>query len=87
MAYLNDLEVHKRQQDQQLTETEETCGNLGIYINHCLHTWMSSVCQKRRACISYGSSSLKKWKLCIKICFLWRDLHDMFSPVFLKKYE
>ena len=28
--YLNDLEVHKRQQDQQLLETEETCASLGI---------------------------------------------------------
>ena len=31
MNYLNDLEVHKRQQDQQLLETEETCASLGIH--------------------------------------------------------
>ena len=31
LAYLNDLEIHKRQQDQQLSEIEETCTSLGMF--------------------------------------------------------
>ena len=45
MNYLNDLEVHKRQQDQQLLETEETCASLGR--NHYSKTCVKWPLSKR----------------------------------------